>query len=589
MLSTNGSCRVNWLRKWWERLIAVDHPDEDMQRLGRVFNILLVGMFAIVIVLFLTFMVDGTLGLMPYPDYWISALFPLGFIPFSGYCFYRVKHGKIESTVQIFAWGAYLGVALACLLFDDVLSAGWVLFFWPIGVAGILAQASYALWLSAGTVGYYLLMLLAKVVFGFESPFTSGDARLINFAVFSLLMLVVSGGAVNFLNMRSLQQALKALRKTTQDLAQARQGLERRVEMRTSQLRARAEQFQSIAELNRELAGVFELDELLNTAVHFIARRLDFYHVGIFFLDDTGKWMQLRAASSEAGKKMVDQGHKLAVGKESLVGRTAATARAQVVGDVERTTMWYANPNLPETHSEMVLPLVVRGDLIGALDIQSETKQAFSEEDVQTLSVLADGLAVFIENTRLITQTRHTLERLRHYQEEEVVSGWRQALRRRHRDITYAYDRVQMLEETPDALDLPGEMADLEGVKVAQRDDGAHVLMAPVRIRQRALGIMLFESRDPWSDDARRLAADVTEQLGLALENARLLEETRFRATQERARSEIVGRVRASVQVDAILRSAAQELGRALQVERTRLQLVTPERDDAASKSGDGR
>jgi GAF domain-containing protein len=402
-------------------------------------------------------------------------------------------------------------------------------------------------------------------------------------------MLVVSGGAVNFLNMRSLQQALGALRKTTQDLAQARQGLEQRVEMRTSQLSARAEQFQAIAELNRELAGVFELDELLNTAVHFIVRRLDFYHVGIFFLDDTGKWMQLRAASSEAGKKMVDQGHKLAVGKESLVGRTAATARSQVVGDVERTAMWYANPNLPETHSEMVLPLVVRGDLIGALDIQSQMKQAFSEEDVQTLSVLADGLAVFIENTRLITQSRYTLERLQNYQEEEVVSGWRQALRRRHRDITYVYDRVQMLEETPDALDLPGEMADLEGIEVVQRDDGAHVLMAPVRIRQRALGVMLFESQQPWSDDARRLAADVTEQLGLALENARLLEETRFRATQERARSEIVGRVRASVQVDAILRSAAQELGQALQVERTRLQLVTPERDDTANKSGDGR
>lgn len=564
------------IRELWERLIRVEHPDEQLQRIGQVFNILLFMTLDIVIAMFIVFLSVGLTGLMPYPDYLLGAIFPLGFIPFSAYCFYRVKQGKIESTVQIFVWGNYLGIALACLLFDDVLSAGWVLFFWPIVVAGIVAQPNYSLWLSGGVLVYYALMLLVTSFTPFRSPFTSADARLVNFVAFTLIMLLSAGGGVIYLSMRSLRQALSSLQNTTAELETARSNLEQRVVLRTQQLRDRADQFQAIAELNRALAGVFDFEELLERAVGFISERFQFYHVGIFLLDDTGGWMLLRAASSEPGQQMLAERHSLEVGSDSLVGKASATLRPQIVGRVEQNRGWYANPHLPETASEMVLPLVARGDLLGILDIQSKAEDVFSEEDVQVLSILAEGLSVFIENTRLLSETRGTLERLQRYQEEEVVKGWRQALTRRKREIAYAYDRVRLQDNVPEDFDLSEETVGLDKIEMVQKN-GTYQLRAPVRIQRRTLGVFVFESQRAWSEQARRLAADVIEQLELALENARLLEETRLRAAQERARSEIVGRVRTSVRVDAILRSAAEELGRALQVDRARLQLVSKE------------
>lgn len=575
------------IRELWERLISVEHPDEEIQRLGRVFNTLLFITMDIVIALLTVFLSVGLVGLMPHPDYIFGTMLTLAFIPFSAYCFYRVKRGKIQSTVQIFVWGTYLGIALASALFDGIYSSAWVLFFWPVAVSGILQKPDYSLRLSGGVLAFFIILHLLMGFSLYTPPFTAGEASKVNFVVFTLIMLLSAGGGVTFLNMRSLRQALGSLQDATQNLERARSDLEQRVAVRTQQLRERVNQFQAIAELNRVLAGIFDLDELLTRAVTFIAQRFGFYHVGIFLLDDTGGWMVLHAASSEAGKKMIAERHKLGVGGDSLVGQASATLRPQVIGQVELTRTWYANPNLPETSSEMILPLVSRGDLIGLLDIQSKLEEAFTEEDVQVLSILTDGLAVFIENTRLLGETRRTLERLQQYQEEEVVTGWRQALMRRQREIAYAYNRVHLEDRVPEGFALSEDPSHLEEVQVIQRD-GMYLLRVPVRIQRRTLGVLIFESPHPWSKEARRLAEDVTEQLGLALENARLLEETRLRATQERARSEIVGRVRASVQVDAILRSAVEELGRALQVERARLQLVPAEVEDVRESDRDG-
>ena len=108
-------------------------------------------------------------------------------------------------------------------------------------------------------------------------------------------------------------------------------------------------------------------------------------------------------------------------------------------------------------------------------------------------------------------------------------------------------------------------------------EDGRYLLLAPVRAAGRDLGVMSFERRKPWSDEALHLVRAVMAQLDLALENARLLEDTRLRATQEAARGEIVARIRATTSTDAILRNAAEELGRALQVDRSRIQLVRSE------------
>ncbi|MGC9397605.1 MAG: GAF domain-containing protein [Anaerolineae bacterium] len=349
--------------------------------------------------------------------------------------------------------------------------------------------------------------------------------------------------------------------------------LEQRVEMRTRDLRQRAVQLEAASEVARQATAIRELEQLLTETVHLISERFGFYHAGIFLLDDAGEYAVLEAASSEGGQRMLERGHRLRVGEVGIVGYAAGTGRPRIALDVGQDAVYFDNPDLPQTRSEMAVPLMLKGEIVGVLDVQSTEPAAFTEEDVEILRLMADQIAVAIENARLLAQSRRTVERLQRYQEEEVISGWRRALARRNQQLTYLYDRVEVREEGPEAVPLPVDPGALREVQVV-RQDGRYHLLAPVRLQERTLGVLTFESEEPWGEDARRLVEAVVAQLSLALENVRLLEDSRLSAAQERARSEIVSRVRASVQIDAILRSAAEELGRALEVERARLQLV---------------
>ncbi len=284
--------------------------------------------------------------------------------------------------------------------------------------------------------------------------------------------------------------------------------------------------------------------------------------------------MLLRAASSEGGGRLLAANHRLRIGGESIIGYVSSTARPRIALDVGENAVRFDNPELPETRSEVALPLLARGELLGVLDLQSQEEGAFSEAYVEVLRTLADGLAISIEKTQLLANVSKTVERLERYQQEEALSGWHRILARREREIAYTYDRVTVEEGAPGMGDLlPLVQGELQEVQV-QYVDGHHFLLAPIRMQQRTLGVLTFTATHPWSRESRQLVTAVVAQLSLALDNARLLEGSRLRAGRERARSEIVGRVRDSVQVEAILRSAVKELGRALQVERVRLQLV---------------
>jgi GAF domain-containing protein len=222
----------------------------------------------------------------------------------------------------------------------------------------------------------------------------------------------------------------------------------------------------------------------------------------------------------------------------------------------------------------MALPLISSDRLVGVLDIQTERPAAFDEDDVSRLRVLAGTIAVAIDNVRLFEEMQETLARLERYQEEDAVRAWRQALSRRNMSLDYAYvsGRVHAGES---ASRVEGAGAGEDRVVQEALEDGRHRLIAPVYVSGQRLGALTFERTGAWSDDSVRLVESVVEQLDLALNNARLLEQTRLQANQEAARGEIVGRMRALTSTDAILRSAAEELGRALQVERSRIQLVT--------------
>ncbi len=173
----------------------------------------------------------------------------------------------------------------------------------------------------------------------------------------------------------------------------------------------RAAQLAAAAEVARDATSILDVEQLLNETVHLISEQFGFYHAGVFLLDEAGEYAVLQAASSEGGQRMLARGHKLRVGKVGIVGKVAATGEPHIALDVGKDAVHFANPDLPDTHSEMGLPLRVRGRVIGVLDVQSTRVAAFTEDDVAVLQTLADQLAAAIANARLFRAVREEASR----------------------------------------------------------------------------------------------------------------------------------------------------------------------------------
>jgi len=166
--------------------------------------------------------------------------------------------------------------------------------------------------------------------------------------------------------------------------------LEQRVAERTHDLERRAVQMDAAAQVAREAAAIRDVGQLLDATSRLISDRFGFYHAGIFLLDEVREYAVLRAASSIGGRRMLARRHKLKVGEVGIVGHAAGRGEPRIALDVGEDAVFFDNPDLPRTRSEMALPLKVRGQVIGVLDVQSTEEAAFSEDDVAILQTMAD-------------------------------------------------------------------------------------------------------------------------------------------------------------------------------------------------------
>jgi GAF domain-containing protein len=171
-----------------------------------------------------------------------------------------------------------------------------------------------------------------------------------------------------------------------------------------AQTQHRTTQLQTGADVSRAASSILEPDQLMQRVVDLVRERFELYYVGLFLVDDTGEWALLRAGTGEAGRVQIENGHILTVGDESMVGWCIANAEARISQDVGMESTRYINPLLPETRSEMALPLINRGKVIGAMTIQSIHESAFSKEDISALQTMADQLSVAIANARLFAE-----------------------------------------------------------------------------------------------------------------------------------------------------------------------------------------
>jgi GAF domain-containing protein/HAMP domain-containing protein len=357
--------------------------------------------------------------------------------------------------------------------------------------------------------------------------------------------------------------------------------LEQRVAQRTAALSRRTEQLQIAAEVAREATAIRNLDDFLRATVDLIAERFGFYHVGIFLLDESEEYAVLQAASSEGGKKMLAQGHRLPVGQVGIVGYTAKTGLPRVSLDVDQDPAFFDNPNLPRTESEMALPLKVRDTVIGVLDVQSDQPQAFTDEDVAVLQVLADQLATGLQNMRLLDQAQASLKELTRLNRLMTGEAWQRYADLVQTPVTHRWHEDERTREVwanlfAQARETGEPAAAPPEVSV---NHGRQRLAVPIRLRGVPIGVIGFHrpaEAGEWRPEEIDLARRLAERLALALENTRLLEQARRRAAQDRLISQISGRLRASLDPDTILQTTVRELGRALGTTLAAIEITGP-------------
>jgi GAF domain-containing protein len=320
-----------------------------------------------------------------------------------------------------------------------------------------------------------------------------------------------------------------------------------------------------LALVARAILSIQNLDNLLPRITAIVNEQLSFYHVGIFLLDDTKEYAVLTAANSIGGQRMLERNHHLKVGEEGIVGYTAATARSRIALDTDKDGVFLVNPDLPETHSELALPLKIGVDIIGVLDIQSTQLSAFSEEDVEIFSILADYISIAIQNARRFQEIRKTITEsdtlYRNYLRQEWKSFANQG---RTPGYLYNISGSKPIIKKLESIEI--QQAIQSGNPTISQEKTQSRLSIPIKLRGQVIGVLNIQSGSShsWEDDEIDIVTAVADRVGLAVENARLLEDSQSRAARERTIGEITSRIGASINIRNVLQTAVEELGHIL-------------------------
>jgi GAF domain-containing protein/HAMP domain-containing protein len=374
----------------------------------------------------------------------------------------------------------------------------------------------------------------------------------------------------------------QAFNRMADEVEQLLEGLEQRVADRTRGL-------QAAAEVSRAITSVLDPNELLRQVVDLARERFDLYYVGLFLLDEERRFAVLRAGTGEAGQKMLAQGHRLEVGGKSMIGQCVARAEARIALDVGEEPVRFDNPLLPETRSELALPLRSRGRVIGAMTVQSAKEAAFDETGIAVFQTMADQVAVAIDNAWLFTNAQAALAEMEAIHRRYLGQAWAE----------YALTRAISGYEQTDAGIMPLDdkvLPEVQQTVTGQRpivwrgngdedmtqESSPSALVVPILLRGQPIGALGFKEargKRRWSAEDVALAGAIAEQLALAADNLRLLDETQRRAARERLTSKVTARMRETLDLEAVLKTAAGEMRQTLGLDKIVIRLATDEAD----------
>jgi GAF domain-containing protein len=333
-----------------------------------------------------------------------------------------------------------------------------------------------------------------------------------------------------------------------------RNNLEKKVLERTQQLRR-------VNEIGRTITAVLNPEELLTRAAQLIGDEFECYYTAIFLTDASGQWAELKVATGDAGKVLRENKHRLDINGKNAIGIAIRTKQAYVISDVgsdsirvdnpllpytrSQMAIRFDNPLLPYTRSQIALPLIIGERVMGALEMHSTKENAFSQQDAGTYQNMSNQVAIALENSRLFTEAQQSINEMSATQQQYLQGVW----------LSLTAD--QKLEYASGDIDTAGNQE----------------IEIPLTLRDQVIGQINMTSLEEWTPEQRNLIKSIAAQAALALENARLVEESQSIAMRERLANEVTSKIWASTTIDSILQTTVRELGRALEAAEVNIEV----------------
>lgn len=361
---------------------------------------------------------------------------------------------------------------------------------------------------------------------------------------------------------------LDELNLATDQLRNNAQSLEARVSERTRELESQKNRLRISAQIAKDASSARDLDSLLKRSSELILNYLNLYHVAFFLVDQQREYAVLTASPTEAGRQMMASGYKVRLEDAGIVGRVASSGEPRITLDASPEQIHSSDALLPKTRSEMALPLKVEGRTIGVLDVQSDQPQAFDEDEIAIMQVLTDQMAVAIERTRLLQQVEENLRELQKVYGRSTRESWKSLAESGLLGQTgYRFDniRIQPIDTTPEL----GTEAMQAGQLIVQKENGngqpKQALAAiPVKLRGQSIGVVTVKLKENYNSNTIATIEQAVDRLAASLESARLFEEARARANREQAIAQVTSAISAAGDVDSILRTTVEEIGKSL-------------------------